>query len=125
LVDQVKEGKMNLAKEECRADVVSLLDVEAEKLAQEVPEWSLGDNAIERGFKFKDFRQAMDFVGKVTEVAKGQDHHPDILISYNRVQLTLSTHKVGGLSRNDFILAAKIDQLVDKRAREIASLRSQ
>jgi 4a-hydroxytetrahydrobiopterin dehydratase len=116
LVDQVKESKMNLAKEECRADVVSLSAAEAEKLAQEVPEWLLGDKAIEREIKFKDFRQAMDFVGKVAEVAEEQDHHPDIFISYNKARMTLSTHKVGGLSRNDFILAAKIDQLVDKRA---------
>lgn len=107
---------MNLTEEECRADVVSLPVAEAEKLAQEVPEWLVGDKVIEREFKFKDFRQAMDFVNKVAEVAEEQDHHPDIFISYNKVRMTLSTHKVGGLSRNDFILAAKIDQLVDKRA---------
>jgi 4a-hydroxytetrahydrobiopterin dehydratase len=105
---------MSLAEEKCRADVVSLSAVEAEKLAQEVPEWSLGDQAIEREFKFKDFRQAMDFVNKVADIAEGQDHHPDIFISYNKVRLTLSTHKVGGLSQNDFILAAKIDRAVDE-----------
>lgn len=107
---------MNLAKEKCRADVVSLSVAEAKKLALEVPEWSLRDKAIEKEFKFKSFRQAMDFVNKVADVAEEQDHHPDIFISYNKVRLTLSTHKVGGLSRNDFILAAKIGQLVDKRA---------
>jgi 4a-hydroxytetrahydrobiopterin dehydratase len=106
---------MSLAEEKCRADVVSLPAAEAEKLAQEVPKWSLGDQAIEREFKFKDFRQAMDFVGKVAEVAEEQDHHPDIFVSYNKVRLTLSTHKVGGLSRNDFILAAKIDRLQGER----------
>lgn len=105
---------MSLAEEECRADVVSLSAVEAEKLAQEVPEWSLGDQAIEREFQFKDFCQAMDFVNKVADVAEEQDHHPDIFISYNKVRLTLSTHKVGGLSQNDFILAAKIDRAVDE-----------
>jgi 4a-hydroxytetrahydrobiopterin dehydratase len=107
---------MNLADKRCQADVVSLSPVEAKRLAQEVPEWSLGDQAIEREFQLKDFGQAMDFVNKVADIAEGQDHHPDIFISYNKVRLILSTHKVGGLSQNDFILAAKIDQLVDKRA---------
>jgi len=105
---------MNLADKRCQADVVSLSPVEAKRLAQEVPGWSLGDQAIEREFKFKDFRQAMDFVNKVAGTAEEQSHHPDIFISYNKVWLTLSTHKVGGLSQNDFILAAKIDRAVDE-----------
>ena len=106
---------MSLAEEKCRADVVSLSAVEAEKLAQEVPEWALGDKAVGREFKFKSFRQAMDFVNKVANVAEDQNHHPNVFISYNKVRLTLSTHKVGGLSRNDFILAARIDRLLDER----------
>jgi 4a-hydroxytetrahydrobiopterin dehydratase len=105
---------MNLTDKRCQADVVSLSPVEAKRLAQEVPEWSLGDQAIEREFKFKDFRRAMDFVNKVAGIAEEQSHHPDIFISYNKVRLTLSTHKVGGLSQNDFILAAKIDRAVDE-----------
>lgn len=54
----------------------------------------------------------MAFVNRVAAVAEEQRHHPDIRISYNKVRLTLSTHKIGGLSRNDFILAAKIDRLI-------------
>lgn len=65
----------------------------------------------QREFRFKDFGKAMEFVNEVAEVAEEQDHHPDICVFYNKVNLTLSTHKIGGLSRNDFILAAKIDEL--------------
>jgi 4a-hydroxytetrahydrobiopterin dehydratase len=83
---------------------------EAEELLREIPQWSLREGAIGKEFRFKDFRWAMEFVNSVAAIANEQDHHPDILISYNKVTLTLSTHKIGGLSLNDFIVAAKIDQ---------------
>ncbi len=82
---------------------------EAEELLHETPEWTLKDKTIEREFQFKDFRKAMEFVNKVADIAEKEDHHPDILIRYNKVTLILSTHKVGGLSKKDFILAAKIN----------------
>jgi len=88
-----------------RQDVVLLL--------REIPEWSLGERTIGRQFLFKDFRTAMDFVNSVALIANKQDHHPDVFISYNKVQLTLSTHKIGGLTLNDFIVAAKIDDLAN------------
>ena len=65
---------------------------------------------IKRKFKFKDFGQAMVFVNKVADVAEQEQHHPDIKIHYNLVEITLWTHAVMGLSENDFILAAKIDK---------------
>jgi 4a-hydroxytetrahydrobiopterin dehydratase len=105
---------MTLADETCGADVAALSSAEIDKLAQEVPDWSLKDRSVERAFQFEDFDEAMDFVDSVADLAAEQDHHPDILISYNRVRLTLSTHTVGGLSRNDFIMAAKIDRLIDQ-----------
>jgi 4a-hydroxytetrahydrobiopterin dehydratase len=80
-------------------------------LLREIPDWSLGERTIGREFIFKDFRAAVDFVNSVASLANKQDHHPDIFISYNKVQLTLSTHKIGGLTLNDFIVAAKIDAL--------------
>ena len=67
---------------------------------------------IERQFRFKDFREAIAFVNKVADLAESEGHHPDIFISWNKVRLTLTTHKIGGLSRNDFVLAAKIDELL-------------
>ena len=84
---------------------------EAEALMPQISAWSLSEAEIKREFRFKDFHDAMNFVNKVAGVANEQDHHPDIFISYSLVRLTLSTHKIGGLSSNDFILAAKIDQL--------------
>ena len=78
----------------------------------EVHNWSLKDATITREFQFKDFCEAMIFVNKVADVAEGQGHHPDIFISYKIVRLTLTTHKIGGLSQNDFIMAARIDQLL-------------
>ncbi len=84
---------------------------EAKKLLNEVPGWDMNDNTLSRAFAFKDFVQAMQFVDKVADLANREDHHPDIHIYYNKVELDLSTHKIGGLSMNDFILAAKIDRI--------------
>ncbi len=83
---------------------------EARKLSLSVPLWTLRDKDIRREFRFKGFREAMAFVNGVADLAENEDHHPDIFVSYNRVVLTLSTHKVGGLSARDFLLAAKIDE---------------
>ena len=85
---------------------------EAHELARQVPGWSLADGRLEEDFRFKDFDETMQFVDRVARVAQEEDHHPDIEISYNKVHLTLSTHTIGGLSRNDFIVAAKIDRLL-------------
>ncbi len=84
---------------------------EAARLSAEVPLWSLMESSIEREFRFRDFKEAMAFANSVANVAEGQDHHPDILVSYNKVRLTLTTHKTGGLTRNDFILASRIDRI--------------
>ncbi|HSX08875.1 MAG TPA: 4a-hydroxytetrahydrobiopterin dehydratase [Candidatus Saccharimonadales bacterium] len=66
---------------------------------------------IEKDYKFKDFQEALDFIARVGQIAEGEGHHPDIYLhDYKFVKLTLSTHAIGGLSENDFILASKIDQ---------------
>jgi 4a-hydroxytetrahydrobiopterin dehydratase len=80
------------------------------ELAKNVPVWKIIDNKkLSREFKFKDFKEAMAFINRVAEIAETEGHHPDIYVFYNLVRLELSTHAVGGLSENDFILAAKID----------------
>jgi 4a-hydroxytetrahydrobiopterin dehydratase len=77
------------------------------------PQWLLvEEDHIERKFKFQDFSEALSFVNKVGQLAEEEGHHPDIFLSWARVKLTLTTHKINGLSRNDFVLAAKIDQLL-------------
>lgn len=105
---------MRLYEEKCatpRKGDSPLSGDQARGLLGEVPEWSLKEGFIEREFKFRDFKDAMAFVNAVAAVADSEDHHPDILVSYNRVRLTLTTHKTGGLTRNDFILASRIDRL--------------
>jgi 4a-hydroxytetrahydrobiopterin dehydratase len=84
---------------------------EASKLMEEIPGWTLNDGSIDRTFTFQDFNQALEFTNRVAAVAAAEDHHPDICIHYNRVELVFSTHKIGGLSRNDFIVAAKINRI--------------
>lgn len=106
---------MTLLQEKCRpcqGGEPTLSVGEAEELARQTPEWSLEDKVIERQFRFKDFREAIAFVNKVADLAESEGHHPDIFISWNKVRLTLTTHKIGGLSRNDSVLAAKIDELL-------------
>ncbi len=77
-----------------------------------VPGWEvLEGRKIRRLFKFKDFKEAMDFVNQIAGLAESEGHHPDIKISYNKVKIELTTHAIGGLSENDFILATKIDSL--------------
>lgn len=66
---------------------------------------------IEKTFKFNDFKQALDFTNKVGELAESEGHHPDIYLAWGRVVIKLWTHKIKGLHENDFILAAKIDEI--------------
>ena len=97
--------------ESCTEGTPPLGTEEIRTLAQQTPEWTVHDKSIERSWTFADFRAAMVFVNRVADIAEEQGHHPDIYISYNKVRLELSTHKIGGLSQNDFLLAAKIDTL--------------
>jgi 4a-hydroxytetrahydrobiopterin dehydratase len=79
-----------------------------------VPQWRLTDDGkrIRREWRVKDFATALDFFNRVGQVAEAEDHHPDLhLTGYRNVAIDLATHAIGGLSENDFILAAKIDKL--------------
>jgi len=74
--------------------------------------WQLiNEHHLEKGFSFKNFREALAFTNKVGEVAEANKHHPDIYLAWGRVKITLWTHKMDGLSESDFVLAAKIDRL--------------
>jgi 4a-hydroxytetrahydrobiopterin dehydratase len=73
--------------------------------------WNVvNEERLEKEYKFKDFREALDFTNRVGTVAEEENHHPDIFLTWGKVKLTLSTHSIGGLSENDFILAAKADE---------------
>ncbi len=97
----------------CEGGVAPLASVAAERLLTELTGWTLAKNAksIEKELVFKNFDKAMDFVNMVADAAEFEGHHPNIDIRYNKVKLVLSTHSIGGLSQNDFILAAKIDDI--------------
>ena len=100
----------------CRGGVPPLTAEEAERYRRETPGWKLTENAtrLARRFEFRDFVEAMRFVNRVADLAEEQGHHPDIAIHWNRVDLTLWTHKIGGLHQNDFILAARVDRLLEE-----------
>lgn len=74
-------------------------------------EWQLKDQQLSRQFTFQNFKESMAFVNKVADVAEKEGHHPDMYIFYDKVRLELTTHAIGGLSVNDFIVAAKVDRL--------------
>lgn len=96
----------------CKGGVPPLAGKELEALAKQVPEWTVvNSHHIVRKFTFPDFRQALTFVNKVGEIAEQQGHHPDILLSWGKAEITTWTHKIDGLTESDFILAAKIDNL--------------
>ncbi len=75
-------------------------------------DWEVVENHhLKRKFKFKNFKQALEFTNKIGALAETQQHHPDIQLGWGRVVITLHTHKIDGLSKSDFVMAAKIDEL--------------
>jgi 4a-hydroxytetrahydrobiopterin dehydratase len=96
----------------CRGGVPPLKGAELQQILQQVPQWkAVNEHHITRAFTFPDFKQARDFVSRVGEVAEQQGHHPDILLTWGKAEITMWTHKIDGLTRSDLIMAAKIDQL--------------
>lgn len=100
--------------EACDASTPVLERSEAERLMAQIDdEWTLGADGkeIQREFKFKNFYHTIAFVNAVAWIANREGHHPDLEVGYNRCLMHWSTHAIGGLSRNDFICAAKVDDL--------------
>lgn len=98
----------------CEGGIPALSLAEAQKLVRSVPAWRLTNDgkAIRREWRVKDFLTAIDFFARIAHIAEDENHHPDLhLTGYRNVAVEISTHAVGGLTENDFILAAKIDQL--------------
>lgn len=98
----------------CEGGVLPYTEKDAYEQLKHFDGWnlSLDSRKIEKNLKFKNFKEALEFINKVGTIAEQEDHHPDInLYGWNKVRITLSTHAIGGLSENDFILAAKIDEL--------------
>lgn len=105
----------NLATRKCVPCEGGTPPLEGEKIQEylkQIEGWEVRENKrIEKTFKFKTFREAIDFVNQVANLAEEEQHHPDIHIRYNRVTFELTTHAIKGLSENDFIMASKIDLL--------------
>ena len=100
----------------CRKGEPTLTESQIYQFMPQVPEWRVkevdGEKRLERVFKFKDFAQALDFTDKVGAIAEEEDHHPLIVTEYGRVTVAWWTHSIGGLHQNDFVMAAKTDQLL-------------
>ena len=88
-----------------------LSEAEIEQEIAKAPEWSAVNGEITRTYLFDDFRASMAFVNRIAEYAERVQHHPDILIRYNKVTLTVSTHDAGGITQKDFDLASESEKL--------------
>src|SRR5512135_1813814 len=110
------EGVSTLAQKQCTAcqgGVPPLRGNELARLAEELGGvWRVvAERQLEKEYRFKNFREALDFTNKVGELAEAQGHHPDIYLAWGKVKLTIWTHKIDGLTESDFVLAAKADKL--------------
>ena len=97
----------------CEGGMAPLTKEEAGTLLKQLTGWTLSGDAqwLSKEYKFKDFKGALGFANKVGDIAEAEGHHPDLQISWGKAVVELTTHAIGGLSENDFILAAKIDQI--------------
>ncbi len=99
----------------CRGDEPTLTADEIAALLPQVPEWQLverdGIKRLERVFKFRNFVQALAFTDQIGQIAEEEGHHPALLTEWGKVTVTWWTHKIKGLHRNDFIMAAKTDRI--------------
>lgn len=102
--------------EACNADAPKVSEQELQELIREIPDWVPevrdGIMMLERVYKFKNYKQAWAFANKVAELAEEEFHHPATLLEWGKVTVTWWTHAIGGLHKNDFICAAKTDQLL-------------
>ena len=101
----------------CEGGIPPLPDDDINKYESQAPGWEVfeesGMKKMKRDFEFKDFKEAMEFINKLAGIAEEQGHHPDILLhAWNKVRIIFYTHAIGGLHENDFIMAAKTNDLV-------------
>lgn len=98
----------------CEGGVPALAAEQVEELQAQVPRWQVqsSNRQLHRHFKFGSFSDNMAFISRMAWLAEAEGHHPDFCVRYNHLDVTLTTHAISGLSENDFIMAAKLDQLV-------------
>ena len=99
----------------CRGDEPALTDAEIADLLPQVPQWQIitqdGVLRLQRVFKLKNYAQALELTNELAAIAEEEDHHPLIILEWGRVTVQWWTHKIGGLHKNDFIMAAKSDEV--------------
>ena len=96
----------------CRGGAPRLRGDEIGPLLKQLEGWVvIAERQLRKGYTFKNFQEALEFVNRIGVVAEGEGHHPDICFGWGRAEVTIMTHDIDGLSENDFILAAKIDAL--------------
>ena len=97
----------------CQAGMPPLKGKEIAELERYLKGWTIvKEHHLEKEYPFPDFKKGLAFTNKVGQIAEAEGHHPDIFLSYGKVRIQLFTHKIDGLSESDFILAAKIDEIV-------------
>jgi 4a-hydroxytetrahydrobiopterin dehydratase len=97
----------------CRGGVPPMKGEQINEMSSQLPDWQVvNEHHLQRAYSFKDFREALDFVNRIGELAEEQGHHPDICFGWGKADITIWTHKIDGLTESDFVLAAKIDKLL-------------
>jgi 4a-hydroxytetrahydrobiopterin dehydratase len=116
MTEQEQEQLARIKCTACRAGEPTVTAEEMDRLHPQVANWSVvqkdGIERLERTFRFKDFNEALSFTNRVGRIAEEEGHHPSILTEWGKVTVTWWTHKIKGLHRNDFIMAAKTDNLL-------------
>ena len=111
--------RADLLSQSCRHRTDAATAAEVTDALVALPGWTIDDGKLVRGFRFKDYHQTLAFVNAIADVIHREDHHPELVVGYNRCTVSYDTHSVnggkGGLSANDFICAAKIDQVFEQQ----------
>lgn len=102
---------MSLSTEHCPATVPALSDAEQQALLKEVQGWALEGGKLAKTFRFANYYETLAFVNASAWVSHREDHHPELHVTYNTVRVAYDTHSCNGISRNDFVCAAKLDAL--------------
>ncbi len=106
----------------CRGGVPPMTPQQIAELLPHLQGWTVVDNHhLVKSYRFPDFASALEFVNRVGALAEEQNHHPDICLSWGKVDISLWTHKINGLSESDFVFAAKVDRIDPSRDRQAAS----
>jgi 4a-hydroxytetrahydrobiopterin dehydratase len=105
---------MSLAQKKCApcsGEIPPLIPEEIQRLMGEIPNWHLEDGKLTRLYTFKNFKKPMELANRIADIAEEQNHHPDLLVRWGELRVSIFTHAINGLTESDFIVAAKIDLL--------------